>query len=344
MKEKVLVGMSGGVDSSVCVYLLQQQGYEVEGVFLHLWDDDEKCRRAGHVGCCGADAVEDARAVCSVLSIPLHVVSMKEEFLGRVVDSFCDSYLKGSTPNPCIECNRFIKWKGMMDTAARQKAGYVATGHYASVIRREDGRYALKRGGIKKDQTYVLYRLTQEQLSKTLFPLGEYDKAQIRSIAKEAGIPVAAKRDSQDVCFIPDGDHGAFIRDRMGSKAACEGEFVLTDGTVIGRHKGIYNYTYGQRKGLGVAYGEPLFVVGMDTTNNRVVLGRNEECYRDWLEAVKVNHVSQERFNEEKTYIAKIRYSDPGSRCHVEYVDEDAGRIRVNFERDYVAGGGMITL
>lgn len=359
MKEKVLVGMSGGVDSSVCAYLLQQQGYEVEGVFLHLWDDDSSCRRAGHVGCCGSDAVEDARAVCSLLSVPLHVVSMKDEFRKDVVDYFCRSYIRGCTPNPCIECNRLIKWRGMLETASRRGARYVATGHYASIIKKENGRYALLRAANqKKDQTYVLYTLTQEQLSHTLFPLGDYKKESVRKIASDAGIPVAEKRDSQDICFVPEGDHGAFIRNEVGDHVFKEGDFVLSDNTVVGRHRGIAYYTYGQRKGLGISLGEPVFVTGIDAEKNEVVLGRDGECYSSFLEADRVNHLSTERFDENREYIAKIRYSHTGSRCRVRYLGDAGERIRVDFEepvraitpgqavviydKDEVAGGGVI--
>ena len=355
---KVLVGMSGGVDSSVCAYLLKEQGYDVVGVTMRLWDDDEKvCTRAGHVGCCGKSATEDAKRVCAKLGIPFSVLHLEDYFREKVVDYFCDEYIHGRTPNPCIACNTYLKWGAMLDAAKRMGAEFIATGHYATIIKNAGGRYTVKVSkDARKDQSYVLYNLSQEQLTATLMPLGEYDKPAVREIAKSIGLEVAEKKDSQDICFVPDGDYGAFLeRERGKNNLPGEGDFVLSDGRIAGRHKGITHYTIGQRKGLGIALGERVFVNRIDAKSNRVVLGTDEECHAKSLIAGEINHMAAEHFDEDDTYVAKIRYSDPGSYCRVTYLQED---IRLDFENPVravtpgqavvlykdgaIAGGGII--
>lgn len=252
-KKKVVVGMSGGVDSSVAAWLLQKQGYEVWGVTMQIWQDEDPDQVEANGGCCGLSAVDDARRVASRLEIPYYVMNFKQDFKERVIDYFMDEYLKGRTPNPCIACNRYVKWESLLKRSLDIGADYIATGHYAQIEHLPNGRYAIKNSATAaKDQTYALYNLTQEQLSHTLMPVGAYTKDQIRAFAEEAGLPVAHKPDSQEICFVPDGDYAHFIEENSGRKIP-EGNFVWEDGRVIGKHKGITHYTIGQRKGLGLA-------------------------------------------------------------------------------------------
>ena len=241
--KKVIVGMSGGVDSSVAAYLLKEQGYEVLGVTMQIWQEGEE------EGCCGLSAVEDARRVARLLDIPYYVLNFKQEFQKAVMDYFAREYLSGRTPNPCIACNRYVKWEALLDRARVLGADYIATGHYARIEKCANGRYAVKNSVTSgKDQTYALYRLTQEQLRHTLMPVGSYTKEQIRELAEKLGLPVAGKRDSQEICFIPDKDYAGFIERYTGIRMP-EGNFVTEQGEILGRHKGITHYTIGQRRG-----------------------------------------------------------------------------------------------
>lgn len=353
---KVVVGMSGGVDYSVAAYLLKKQGYDVIGVTMQIWQSEDAACRLEERGCCGLSAVEDARRVAGVLGIPYYVMNFKEDFRKYVMDYFVDEYKHGRTPNPCIACNRYIKWEGLLKRSLDIGADYIATGHYARIETLPNGRVAIKNSvTAEKYQTYVLYNLTQEQLRHTLMPIGDYDKPTVRKIAEEAGLPVAHKRDSEDVCFIPDGDTGAFLDSELGSEAPGEGNYVDKDGNILGKHKGITHYTIGQRKGLGIAFGHRVFVQSLNVPKNEVVLGENEELFTDSLMASDLVYMSEESFYPEKTYIGKIRYSDPGTPCHVAY---DGDFLKVKFEKkvravtpgqalvlydgDYVAGGGVI--
>ena len=236
MGKKVVVGMSGGVDSSVAAYLLKEQGYEVIGVTMQIWQSETKCEVEKKGGCCGISAVEDARRVAEVLDIPYYVMNFRAEFKRDVIDYFVREYRLGRTPNPCIACNRFVKWEALLERSLLLGAAYIATGHYAQVLCLENGRYAL---GLSKtaakDQTYALYNLTQRQLSHTLMPIGAYEKPEVRAIAAAAGLPVAAKPDSQEICFVPDGDYARFIDESTGEPSA-PGNFVDTAGQVSDRH------------------------------------------------------------------------------------------------------------
>lgn len=307
-KKKVVIGMSGGVDSSVAAWLLVQQGYEVIGVTMQIWqeEDEETVQEEG--GCCGLSAVDDARRVAWQLKIPYYVMNFRSEFKNKVMDYFVEEYLQGRTPNPCIACNRYVKWESLLKRSMDIGADYIATGHYARVEKLENGRYALKRSATDaKDQTYALYNLTQEQLSRTLMPVGEYSKEEIRRMAEELGLQVAHKADSQEICFIPDHDYARFIEEEVAREnlqiqseassgcAACDtkktcrqipgpGNFVDLEGNILGQHQGITHYTIGQRKGLGLAMGHPVFVVEIRPETNEVVIGSKRMYLRtDWI-------------------------------------------------------------
>ena len=281
MSRKVVVGMSGGVDSSVAAWLLKEQGYDVIGVTMQIWQDEDTLVQEAEGGCCGLSAVDDARRVAMDLGIPYYVMNFKNEFRTQVMDYFAAEYMAGRTPNPCIACNRYVKWESLLRRSLSIGADYIATGHYARIEQLPNGRYAIKKSvTAAKDQTYALYNLTQEQLSHTLMPVGNYHKDEIRDMAQKLGLPVASKPDSQEICFIPDHDYASFIEEYTG-KTMEPGNFVDLDGNVLGRHKGISHYTVGQRKGLNLAMGYPVFVVAIRPETNEVVLGNGQDVFTD---------------------------------------------------------------
>ena len=353
---KVVVGMSGGVDSSVAAYLLKEQGYDVIGVTMQIWQDEEQAAQEENGGCCGLSAVDDERRVAAALEIPYYVMNFKKEFKENVIDYFVEEYQNGRTPNPCIACNRYVKWESLLQRSLSIGAEYIATGHYARVVQLENGRYTLRRSAtLAKDQTYALYNLTQEQLKRTLMPVGKYTKDEVRAIAEKINLRIANKPDSQDICFVPDGDYATYIEEEAGVKVP-EGNFVLTDGTVLGRHKGITHYTVGQRKGLGLALGYPAFVLEIRPETNEVVIGTKEESMTTQLRARNLNFMAVEDLTEPLHVFTKIRYNHKGAWCTIEKTGEDEvlctfdepqravtpGQAVVFYDGEYVLGGGTI--
>jgi tRNA-specific 2-thiouridylase len=376
--EKVVVGMSGGVDSSVAAYLLKKQGYDVIGVTMQIWQDEDVNTMEENGGCCGLNAVDDARRVASLLDIPYYVMNFKQEFQENVMNYFVSEYLQARTPNPCIACNRYVKWESLLRKSLGIGASYIATGHYARIKKLNNARFTLQRSvTMAKDQTYALYNLTQSQLSHTLMPVGEYTKDEIRNIAMQEKLPVANKPDSQEICFIPDNDYAGFIEKYLSDNKVDQnntipgfppgldfhagltpGNYVNTAGEVIGRHKGLIHYTVGQRKGLGLAMGQPVFVLELRPQSNEVVIGNANEVFSDHLYANRLNFMAIEDLEGEMTVEAKIRYSHKGARCTIQKTAQD--EILCNFEKpqraitpgqavvfyrdDYVVGGGTIHL
>lgn len=355
-KKKVVVGMSGGVDSSVAAYLLKEQGYEVMGVTMQIWQDEDTQLQEEQGGCCGLSAVDDARRVAYALDIPYYVMNFKSEFKENVMDYFVAEYLQGRTPNPCIACNRYVKWESLLKRSLDIGADYIATGHYAKVEKLSNGRYTLKKSvTAAKDQTYALYNLTQYQLAHTLMPVGEFTKDKIREIAENINLRIANKPDSQEICFIPDNDYASFIKENTDVKIE-EGNFVTSKGEILGKHKGITHYTVGQRKGLGLSMGHPVFVTEIRTESNEVVIGNSEEVFGTELFADHLNFMSVEDIEGEMEVTAKIRYSHKGASCTVKKVGEDKvcctflepqraitpGQAVVFYDGDYVVGGGTI--
>ena len=289
-KKKVVIGMSGGVDSSVSAILLKEQGYDVIGLFMRNWDSSINNDFLGNPNldnniCPQEQDYNDALDVCNQIGIPLHRIDFVKEYWDNVFKYFLDELKKGRTPNPDVMCNKYIKFDYFVREAKRLGADYIATGHYARIVKLDNGRYTIKMSATKKkDQTYVLFNLSQEQLSRTLMPVGEYNKDQIREIAEKIGLEVAHKSDSQDICFVPDGDYAKFIENYLG-KTYPDGDFVDINGNVIGRHHGIIRYTNGQRKGLGIAFGKPMYVADKNIEKNTVTLCTNDELFSSEVNA-----------------------------------------------------------
>ena len=353
---KVLVGMSGGVDSAAAAALLLEAGYDAVGCTLRLYDnEDAGLAREG--GCCALEDVEDARSICRRLGMDFFVFNFKELFRRQVMDDFVEAYRAGRTPNPCVQCNRRVKFDALLRRADELGIGRIATGHYARVDRDPaSGRWRLLRGADRrKDQSYVLYPLTQGQLGRLLLPVGAYGKGDIRALAEERGLCNAHKPDSQDICFVPDGDYPAFLR-RWGGVELVPGDFVDTQGRVLGRHRGLPCYTTGQRRGLGVSADRPLYVLRKDAASNTVVLGDEGELYSRTVWAEAFNWVSlppqagplavtaKTRYSQ--TEAAGVLYPEPEGRVRMVFDDPQravtAGQSLVCYQGEAVAGGGII--
>jgi len=356
VNKTVVVGMSGGVDSSVAAMLLKKQGYNVIGVTMQIWQDSAAPHEGG---CCGITAVDDARRVAAQIGIPYYVLDFQDEFRKSVIDYFTAEYLAGRTPNPCIACNRYVKWEALLRRSLEIGADYIATGHYARIETLDNGRYAIRNSvTAAKDQTYALYNLTQKQLSKTLFPIGDYSKDEIRAMAEEAGLMVAHKPDSQDICFVPDNDYAGFITKEAPDRVPPAGNFVDKDGNILGRHKGITHYTIGQRRGLEITAGHRVFVTDIRTDTNEVVIGENEDIFTTEVVCDNVNFMSIEGLNsgEQIKVKAKIRYNHGGEFGTIEALGDDRvicrfdkpvraatpGQAMVFYDGEYVLGGGTI--
>ena len=356
--KKVMVAMSGGVDSSAALVVLKDK-YDLIGVTLKLHDGEYE--QNGQKTCCSLSDIEDARIVASRFDIMHYVYNFKDIFNEKVIKNFIDSYERCLTPNPCIDCNRYIKFEGLLERAVTLGCDYIATGHYARIeFDEEKGRWLLKKanseeGENDKDQSYVLYNLTQDQLSHVLFPLGSMKKSEVRRIAEENGLINAAKPDSQDICFVPDGNYASFIEKSTGRKSPA-GDVVNSEGKVVGRHDGLINYTIGQRKGLGIAFGKPTYVIGKNSSDNTLVVGSEQELLKKSLIADDLNWISIPELTEPIICKAKTRYRmqeqpcvvypEPDGRVYVEFNEPQRaitpGQRVVFYDGDIVIGGGVI--
>ena len=353
--KRVLLGMSGGVDSSVSAILLKKQGYEVIGITMKLWEGDEEDQEGS---CCNLSSTLDAKRVCDIIGIPHYTLNFKEEFRNKVINNFICEYANCRTPNPCIECNRYLKFGAMYEKAKELECDYIATGHYAKVA--YDNKYQKnvlkKSASIKKDQSYVLYNIPKELLDHIIFPLGDFEtKDEIREIARQNNLAVATKPDSEDICFIPDGNYKKFLEKHSDIKPK-EGNIVNRQGEILGKHHGLYNYTIGQRKGLGISYKAPLFVLGFNKAKNEVIVGEEAELYRKEMKVGNINLLLMDKIEKPLDVTVKIRYSSKPAEALINQTE--AGNVQVIFKEpqrgitpgqsavfyidDVVVGGGKI--
>jgi len=354
------MAMSGGLDSSVAAMMLLEEGYELVGITMKTWEYSATGTLGKETGCCSLDSIHDARHLAVSLGFPHYVLDIRDEFNHYIVKDFVDQYLKGRTPNPCVLCNTHIKWAALLKRAGQLGCEYIATGHYAN-IRKKNGRMILSKGADpEKDQSYVLWGLTQEFLRKTIFPLGGYTKPRIREMAKAAGFQtIAEKKESYEICFIPDNNYSRFLKEQVPGleEKTKDGDFVDSRGNVLGKHQGYPFYTIGQRKGLNVSAGEPLYVNKIIPKTNTIVLGTKKETFKNRFTVTGLNLISHETIPEPLHVHAKVRYKDPGHPATIRYNEQDEcllvelheavsaitpGQSAVFYQGDDVVGGGFI--
>ncbi len=333
-KGRVLVAMSGGIDSSVASIMLHEQGYEVIGITMKTWDYINSGSSKKETGCCSLDSINDARSIAVRYGFPHYILDIRAEFGESVIDNFVDEYLAGRTPNPCVMCNTHIKWEALLKRADMLNCDFIATGHYAKV-REENNRFVISKGlDHSKDQSYVLWGVTQECLSRTIFPVGHLQKSVIKDMAREMGLhELADKSESYEICFIPDNDYRAFLKHRVEGleEQLTGGYFVNSEGKILGSHKGYPFYTIGQRKGLEIAVGNPLYVTEILPETNTVVLGPFEELEKQELWVRDVNLIKLDSLREKTEALTKIRYKDPGAMSTLE---QDGNRVKVTFHKN----------
>ncbi|MGV8878450.1 MAG: tRNA 2-thiouridine(34) synthase MnmA [Sphingobacteriaceae bacterium] len=356
---RILVAMSGGVDSSVAAVMLHEQGYEVIGLTMKTWDYASAGTSTKETGCCSLDSINDARALAVGYGFPHYILDIRDEFGDFVIDNFVDEYLAGRTPNPCVLCNTHIKWEALLKRADKLDCEFIATGHYANIRLQDNGRYVISKGlDENKDQSYVLWGVSQKNLARTQFPLGSFTKTAIREMATEMGeLELANKSESYEICFVPDNDYRAFLRHKVPTldEKIGKGNFILTDGSVVGQHQGYPFYTIGQRKGLGIALGHPMFVTRIIPETNTVVLGTQNELKRGEAWVRNINLIKYESITAPLEAITKIRYKDAGMQSTIVEMGENIkvdfhhavsgiapGQSAVFYEGNDLLGGGFL--
>ena len=348
MDKKCYVAVSGGVDSAVALTLIKQNGYSAEGVTMTVFDSEL-------VPTYNERELDDAKALCERLGVPHHTIDLKKEFYNKVITDFISSYGRGETPNPCIVCNRFLKFGALADYCFKNGADVYATGHYVRVLTSGDRKIIARAKDEKKDQSYMLWSLTPDQISRFYAPLGEFSKDEVRAIALNLGLAVATKGDSQDICFIPDGDYASFIKNNCAQEIAC-GDYVDINGKVLGKHKGVIHYTIGQRKGLGIALGKPAFVISKNVADNKVVIGDEEYLFSTKVKIKDLNFIPFETLNGELKVTAKLRYRHTEAPAVLRMINDNTAELEFNepqraaapgqaavfYDGNVVIGGGVI--
>jgi len=358
-KGRILVAMSGGVDSSVAAVMLHEQGYEVIGLTMKTWDYASSGGSSKETGCCSLDSINDARALAVGYGFPHYILDIREEFGNFVIDDFVDEYLAGRTPNPCVLCNTHIKWEALLKRANKLDCEFIATGHYANIRLQDNGRHVISKGKDEnKDQSYVLWGVSQQNLARTKFPLGSFAKTEIRQMAKDMGqLDLANKSESYEICFVPNNDYRSFLRHQVDDldERIGQGNFILSNGTVVGKHQGYPFYTIGQRKGLGIALGRPMFVTRILPESNTVMLGTEEELEKTSALVHKLNLVKYETIFEPLEAVTKIRYKDAGTLSTLQQEGDSMkidfhhtvsgiapGQSAVFYEGNDLLGGGFL--